>query len=224
MNKLLLLILLLLPPLARGQNVKKYDLKQLLAGNKLSAAPGAKVSALNDEHISAVTEAGITYLTGIDFKTGEIELDLRGSNRDNQSFIGIAFNVTDTAGYECLYFRPFNFRRTTEKDRQLHAVQYESVPENPWYKLRQDHPLVYENTVKPAPDGSGWFHARIVVTDNTVAVYVDHSATPSLTVQRLNKQQSNKIALWNFNPRDSSDPSGTNTFSGDFANLTITTN
>jgi hypothetical protein len=223
MNKLFLLIPLLFPMLSRGQSVKKYDLKQLLAESKLSTTPGARISALNDEHISAVTEAGIVYLTGIDFKTGEIEVDLRGKNLDNQSFIGIAFNVVDTGNYECLYFRPFNFRRTTEKDREVHAVQYESVPENPWYKLRQDHPLVYENAVKPAPDGSGWFHARIVVAEKTVTVYVDHSATPSLTVQRLSRLQSNKIALWNFNPRDSTDPTGTNTFSGDFANLTIKT-
>jgi len=44
------------------------------------------------------------------FKEGIIDIDLRGKDVFLQSFLGIAFDVTDNNHYEAVYFRPFNFR------------------------------------------------------------------------------------------------------------------
>lgn len=36
----------------------------------------------------------------------------------------------------------------------------------PWNKLRKEHPLVYDNSINPAPKADKWFHARIIVKDD----------------------------------------------------------
>src|ERR1017187_621430 len=51
------------------------------------------------------------------------------------SGLGIAFHGEDTSTYDAVYFRPFNFN-TTDPVRKIHAVQYVSMPDNPWFRLR----------------------------------------------------------------------------------------
>ena len=47
----------------------------------------------------------------------------------------------------------------------------------------------YESAVKPIPDPSGWFHARIEVTKQKVSVWVDDAKEPCLVVDRLASQR-----------------------------------
>jgi hypothetical protein len=89
-------------------------------------------------------------------------------------------------------------------------VQYISLPDRTWERLRKEHEGVYENAVKPTPDPEGWFHAKIEVTEKKVRVWVDGAAEPTLTVDRLSKRQKGGIGLW------------TTVRDGDFANLKIT--
>ena len=128
--------------------------------------------------VDAQQAEGIVWKEGVEFRDGTIELDLRGANRPQQSFVGVAFRGMDDRTFDSVYFRPFNFR--AEMPGRQRAVQYMSLPDHPWPRLRKEHPGKYEGAVMPAPDPDGWFHARIVVEGRAVRVFVDHATEPSL--------------------------------------------
>jgi hypothetical protein len=142
------------------------------------------------------------------FKEGTIDIDLRGKAVFLQSFLGIAFHAADANHYELVYFRPFNFQYP-DTVRRRWSLQYMVIPDYPYDKLRQEHPLVYENSITPSPEADEWFHATIVVEDDSVNVYINHSATPSLAVKKLGTATNGMIGLWD------------DELSGDFANLMI---
>jgi hypothetical protein len=91
-------------------------------------------------------------------------------------------------------------------------VQYMSLPGNEWFVLREYYPLVFENTISPAPNPVRWFHATIIADSDSLRVYVNASTEPCLRVKRFKNHSGEKFGLW------SSD------LSGDFANLVITKN
>ena len=153
---------------------------------------------------------GGAWLDGVQLGDGVIEVDLRGKDVPQQSFVGIAFHVVDWTTYDAVYFRPFNFRAAGAEQRS-HSVQYISHPVNTWQKLRTERPGQFEKAVEPPPDPNGWFHARIVLANSKVEVYVNHANTPSLVVGDLGAHKSGGVALWVGNGSD-----------GAFANLTIT--
>jgi hypothetical protein len=187
-----------------------YDINRLLKENKLvKAYPRQTVAELTDGSKQGLTTDGILWLKDVDFQTGTIDVDLRGRDIFQQSFVGIVFHGVDTTTNDVIYFRPFNFQ-ATDTLRRKHSVQYMTAPDFPWDKLRKEHPLVYENEVTPPPLATAWFHARIVINADDIVVYVDHSNKPSLTVKKLNNRQNGLIGLWS---------SG---LPGDFANLVIT--
>ncbi len=193
---------------ADAQQKWSTDLNTLYKQHKLVTYPNQTVNELTDGARHGLTCNGIVWLKGLDFKTGTIDVDLRGKDVFQQSFLGIAFHGVDTITYDAIYFRPFNFQ-STDTLRRKHTVQYISEPNFSWDKLRAEHPLVYENAVNPFPQATAWFHARIVVTEDEVIVYTDHSSTPSLTVKKLNTRQDGLIGLWSLG------------LTGDFANLDI---
>ena len=186
---------------------KSYDLQQLLKENKLTAYKGNVVS-ITDGSRKGISMTGLVYLPDVTFSKGTIDVDLRGRDVLQKSFIGIAFHGVDTATSDIVYFRPFNFR-SSDPARKIHAVQYVSEPEFPWDKLREEKNGIYEKGIDPPPAASDWFHARIVVEETQVKVYVNNAQTPSLTVDKLNSRRTGKIGLWN------------NGLEGDFANLVI---
>ncbi len=210
MKKLLLCILFVLPLAIAVCQAQKtsYDLSKLFAGHKLGVLSGDTIKILNDGQYNGVTCSGIAWITDASFTTGTIDVDFRGRDVVQQSFIGIAFHGADNKTSECVYFRPFNFQ-TNDTLRGKHMVQYMNEPTYPWDRLRKENPLVYENTIEHAPDPKNWLHAHIVVTADQVTVFVNHSTKPSLKVTRLNKSNSGRIGLWD------------NGYAGDFANLVI---
>ena len=144
----------------------------------------------------------------MDFANGIIECDIKGQPQ-RPSFVGIAWDVTDTKTYDAVYFRPFNFRT---EGRQQHSVQYISHPEHTWYKLRQEFPGIYEAAIEPAPDPNEFFHVKLVIKRPQVSVYVNDSAEPCLVVEhQLNQVNVGKIALFVDNESE-----------GMFSNLKIT--
>jgi glyoxylase-like metal-dependent hydrolase (beta-lactamase superfamily II) len=153
---------------------------------------------------------GGALLDGVLMGEGVIEVDLRGKNVTQQSFLGIAFHVVDWTTYDAIYFRPFNFRAVGAEQR-AHSVQYFSPPANTWQKLRTERPGQFEQAVEPPPDPDGWFHARIVVAKSKVEVYVNTATIPCLVVDDLGEAKNGGVALWVGNGSD-----------GAFANLTIT--
>jgi hypothetical protein len=159
----------------------------------------------------AISVQGNAWLKNVTFTNGRIDIDLRGKNIPGQSFIGIAFSAQDDSDYECVYFRPFNFESTDSLHR-IHMVQYMSLPGHEWSVLRETHPSVFEKAISPAPDPKRWFHATIIADSDSLRVYVNAAAEPSLTVKRFKNHQGEKMALW------------CSDLSGDFANLVIIKN
>lgn len=144
---------------------------------------------------------GGALLDGVQLSEGVVELDLRGKDVAQQSFLGVAFHWVDWSTFDAVYFRPFNFRATTQEQRS-HSVQYVSHPANTWQKLRAERPGQFEKAVEPPPDPNGWFHARIVVAGGKVEVYVNNAAAPSLVVEDLGDAKSGGVALWAGNGSD----------------------
>jgi hypothetical protein len=151
---------------------------------------------------------GLLIFNSFKFKNGIIDVDIKGKDTRGLSFVGIAFHVLDEKTYDAIYFRPFNFK---SPERNGHSVQYIAHPEFTWEKLRNEHPGIYENLVSPLPDPNDWFHATIVVTFPEVKVFVNSSATPSLTVTQLSSRKEGYIGCWTGNNSD-----------GYFKNLKIT--
>ncbi len=144
---------------------------------------------------------GGAVLAGVLFSEGAIEVDLRGKDVAQQSFLGVAFHFVDWTTYEAVYFRPFNFH-AAGAEQQSHSVQYISQPVNTWQKLRAERTGQFEKAVEPAPDPNDWFHARIVVGAGKVEVYVNNGAAPALAVDDLGDQKSGGVALWAGNGSD----------------------
>jgi hypothetical protein len=153
---------------------------------------------------------GMAWLVGSDFTEGTIEVDLRGANKPGQSFIGIALRGIDDTTFDAVYFRPFNFKNP-EAPRRSRAVQYVSMPQFPWERLRNESPGKYESAVNPVPDPDGWFHTRIVVADRKISVFVNDATEPCLVVTELTDRRGGMIGLWVGNGS-----------AGDFGNLKIT--
>jgi hypothetical protein len=200
---------------AMGQ-VKKYDLQSLLKSKKL-AIVNRTVSSIADNKKAVKfderSDEGVAWLQGVTFSSGTIEIDLRGQDVLQKSFVGIAFHGVNDSTFEAVYFRPFNFH-AKDTVRKIHAVQYISHPVYTWRKLRDERNGIFEKgLIVPAPDPNGWFHARIEVLKDVVRVFVDDDAEPSLTVNRLNDRKSGTLGLW------VGDGSG-----GEFANLSIKQN
>lgn len=142
---------------------------------------------------------GLVLLKGSEFTNGTIELDIKGKDVQSQSFVGIAFHGLDDQTYDAIYFRPFNFENP---DRNSHSVQYISMPDNDWSKLRTEFPDKYENTVTPVPDPDEWFHATIKVNSPDVEVFINNSETPSLSVQQISSRKTGWIGFWTGNNSD----------------------
>jgi Domain of Unknown Function (DUF1080) len=153
---------------------------------------------------------GLAWLEGSNFDEGTIEVDLRGRNVAQKSFVGVAFRGVDQSTHDAIYFRPFNFK-TEDSVCRVHAVQYVSHPDFPWERLRQERNGVYEKAVNAALDPDAWFHARIVIARRKISVFVNNEKEPSLQVDELTDRKGGLIGLW---VGDGSD--------GMFANLKIT--
>jgi hypothetical protein len=199
---------LLISSVSQAQKVEKYNLSELFRDDKLVYSPNQRVNVIDDSKGPGVTITDIVFLKNVTFSTGSIDVDIRGKDVFQQSFLGIAFHAVDTVTYDAIYFRPFNFQ-STDTLRRKHMVQYISEPKYPWDTLRKEHPLMYENGIDKPPVAANWFHAHIVINSDSVIVYVNHSAVASLKVKKLNSRNGGLIGLWS------------SALSGDFANLEI---
>lgn len=180
------------------------DADILVEGRTASAITDGDISGI---HLDAAPPAGTAWIPGVSLNSGTIEVDIRGRDEPGQSFVGVAF-AADTAGYEVIYLRPFNFRN---EQRAGNSVQYAFEPDYPWRRLREEHPGKYEAEIDPAPDPTAWFHLRLELTANTVSAFVNGIEEPVLTVDRLSDSDSGKIGFWVGSGSE-----------GDFANLRVT--
>src|ERR1035437_6508982 len=177
----------------------KYDLYSMSEKNLLEVF-NRTVSTFSDNdkngvRLSKSENDGVAWMKHVIFSNGIIELDIRGKEEFQQSFVGIAFHGMDNNTFDAVYFRPFNFQ-TDDPVRKIHAVQYVSMPEYSWEVLREKFNGKYEKAVSPAPKGNEWFHVKIVVKSPQVTVYVNGNREASLSIETLNSRSSGKIGLW----------------------------
>ena len=198
---------------AQSPTAQAIDLAERLGAGKLRAL-NREVAPLKGDrrgvHISEKEGPGVVWIEGTDFSQGTIEVDTRGRDVLQQSFLGVAFHRKDDNTYESVYLRPFNFR-ATDPDRHQHAVQYMAVPDYDWPRLRKEFPNEFERPVDASLVPTDWVALRIVVKGSNVQVFAGPVKTVTLEARKLGSTAEGQVGLWVGNNSD-----------GDFANLRIT--
>lgn len=138
---------------------------------------------------------GMIWNPGLELGEGSIEVDLRGRDVPQRSFLGVAFHIADDEQFEVVWLRPFNFQ-ATDSARHAHAVQYASYPTHTWQALREKHPGMYEAPVPADLQPDQWVHLRIELRPGRVAVYLNGAATPVLDVASLDGPNQGGVGLW----------------------------
>ena len=209
----LMFTLILLPCLLFGQQRQTIELADLYKKGKLKPV-NREVKIVSSDSgaylkIAQSKKEGLVWLPFKDFKNGTIEIQMRGKDVFQRSFIGIAFHRADDSTYDAVYCRPFNFS-AKDSIRRIHAVQYISHPDFTWDRLRKQSNAVFEKEIINPPDPNGWFTMKLVIQDATVKAFINNAAQPSLTVQKLSSASQGKIGLF------TADSSG-----GDFKTIRI---
>ena len=192
---------------------QRIDLAAALAAGKLRAVNREVTKSqgrADAVHVSEKANPGVVWVEGIDFADGTIEVDVRGRDVMQQSFVGLALHGKDDQTYETVYLRPFNFR-ADDATRRHHSAQYMMLPTYDWPRLRQEFPEQFEGAVDKSISPADWVALRIVVQGGRVQAFAGSSAAPVLDVRKLGDLGPGKVGLWTGNNSD-----------GDFANLRIT--
>ncbi len=193
---------------------KSLNLAKLLKNNKAHVYNRNVIETDTIHGIVKLDEQkgeGLVWVDKITFTTGTIDIDLKGQDVFQKSFLGIAFHGSNDSTYEAIYFRPFNFN-AKDSVRRIHAVQYISHPEYNWKRLRDEKNGIFEKEIFPKTNPNEWFLATIKVTEKQTTVFVNNSKTPSLVIDRINNKKAGAFGLW------VGDGAG-----GEFKNLMITT-
>jgi hypothetical protein len=154
-------------------------------------------------HEHDVDQEMAAVLTESSFKDGVIEVDVSGARREGYSkavdvsgfkgIVGLSFRIRGDSA-ERFYIRPENSRVNDQLFRNR-STQYESDPDFPWQRLRQEAPGVYESYVDI--ESGGWTKLRIEVAGATARLYVNGATQPCLIVNDLKHGESRGgIALW----------------------------
>jgi hypothetical protein len=161
-------------------------------GVHLTAPPG-RSDPEDNESVHA-------FVAGVDFKDGTIEVDVAGAPMPGapagaRGFIGIDFRGQEHgARKESIYLRPTN-GRADDQLRRNHSVQYDSVPDFPWFRLRTESPGVYESYTDL--EAGAWTHMKIVVSGTKVVLYVNGSNQPCLIVHDLKLGETHgQVGFW----------------------------
>ncbi len=158
------------------------------------------VSALKMVEAGRSPGEAFARIKGQIFHDGTIEVDVAGKPGMNagplaRGFIGVAFRIqADGKRMENIYVRPAN-GRAPDQVRRNHTLQYVSVPDWPWERLRKEYPEMYESYADM--DSGEWVHLRIVVRGTAASLYVGEAKRPNLIVNDLKLGDSTGgVALW----------------------------
>jgi hypothetical protein len=198
---------------SQAQAAKPINLAERLAAGKLRAVNREATKHQDSPeavYVAAKAGNGVVWVDGADFADGTIEVEVRGRDVFQQSFLGIAFHGKDDSTYEAVYLRPFNFRADDPVRRQ-HAVQYMALPDYDWPRLRKEFPEEFENPVDQSIVPTDWVPLRMVASGKTVQIFVGPAKSPTLEVRKLGAHDQGLVGLWTGNNSD-----------GGFRNLRIT--
>ena len=192
----------LIPTLASAAD---YNLGELAKSSKIElfnrTLDQTKADSPQAVFLNAAPGDSVAWITGVELSDGTIKVEVKGKNEQGRSFVGIAFHGQDNRAFDGVYLRPFNFQ-ATEQERRTHSIQYISMPDYDWRKLRDTHPGKYEFAITPPPDPGSWVKLKLVISGKTVNAFVNDSDKPSLTVELLNDRPKGKVGLWVGNGSD----------------------
>ncbi len=174
----------------QAPSLQRIDLAERFAAGKLRIGKNDVTKVADTPgavHVAAKEGGGVVWIEGIELAEGTIEVDVRGRDVFQQSFVGIAFHGKDDNTYDAVYLRPFNFR-AEDPARHQHAVQYMAMPEYDWPRLRKEFPEEFENPVDQSLVPTDWVPLRLVVKGKTIQVYVGPVQPPTLEVRKLGRQ------------------------------------
>ena len=144
-----------------------------------------------------------TFLRGVDFADGTIEVDVAAKPTETTppgsplppGFIGVAFRTRPDANhYELFYLRPGN-SGSSDQAKRNHSVQYMSVPDFDWSKLRWRWPSVYEAYADM--ELNSWIRMKIEVEGRQAKLYVNSAPRPVLVVDGLKGEDlKGGVGLW----------------------------
>ena len=144
----------------------------------------------------------IALVGGTDFGDGTIEAEVAGApitamDPTARGFVGVEFRAREHgARAENIYLRPTN-GRADDQVRRNHSVQYESFPEFPWNRLREEAPGKYESYVDL--EAGAWTKMKIEVDGTKARLYVNGAEQPCLIVNDLKLGNARgQIGLWAF--------------------------
>jgi len=164
------------------------------------------LSPLKDPPKEMMEGSMIALVTDTNFQNGTIEADVAGipipsMDPEARGFIGLVFRTQPHAAKaENIYIRPTN-GRSGDQLRRNHSVQYESLPDFPWYRLRKEQPGVYESYTDLEP--GVWTKMKIEVDGPRAKLYVNGAAQPCLIVNDLKLPSARgQVGLWAFIPTD----------------------
>lgn len=197
-----------------SQNPILLDLHNEVKNNKV-VVYNRELTLLNEASYKGISlnkaeGEGVAWLSGIEFSNGTIEFDVRGEDLKQHSFVGIAFHGQNDSTFDAVYLRPFQFKAEDSVLRNR-SIQYISLPDFTWRKLREIFPTTYEDSIEPSPEPNAWVRVRIIIKDAIVSIYINGNKQPSLVVEKVTSIKSGSIGFY------VADTSG-----GDFANITIT--
>jgi hypothetical protein len=144
----------------------------------------------------------IALVTGTDFEDGSIEVEVAGApiaemDANARGFIGVVLRAQQHATKaENIYLRPTN-GRVDDQLRRNHSVQYESLPDFPWDRLRREQPGVYESYTDL--EAGAWTKMKIAVAAGKAKLHVNAAEQPCLIVNDLKLGDSRgQIGVWAF--------------------------
>lgn len=136
----------------------------------------------------------------LDFRNGSIEADVASFLAPDapayaRGFIGLAFRIGDESRFEAIYLRPLN-SRADDQVRRNHSIQYFSLPEHDFARLRRESPEKYESYVDITM--GEWIHMRIQVHRSEARLFVNNVREPSLIVTdlKLGSEQHGGVGYW----------------------------
>jgi hypothetical protein len=190
---------------SRLAHAAEYNLGELAKAKRLElfnrSIDQSKTDSPEAIFLTAASDDGLAWIKEAGLSEGTIEIEIKGKNVQGQSFVGIAFHGQDNRVFDAVYMRPFNFQ-SAEQERQSHSIQYISIPDYDWKKLRDAHPGKYEFAITPPPDPNSWVKLKLVITSKNVTAFVNGSDKPSLNVELLNNRLKGKVGLWVGNGSD----------------------
>src|SRR5690242_8519886 len=109
-------IFIVMIAIVAGHNIancqaKSFDLVKLYNEKAVTVYNREITTELSDSKNALVLSEeegeGLVWINGVDFSTGTIEVDLKGQDVFQHSFLGIAFHAVNDSIFDAIYFRPF---------------------------------------------------------------------------------------------------------------------